>query len=68
MANSRWHHGTRFWKLAGETVLLLFLALFACIIWKPDLVGEISTIMTITLPVIFGGSSLVKHQEKKNGK
>ena len=65
MPKPPWHKNTRYWKLGGETILLGFLALFATMIWRPDAIGNIATMLTVIVPVIFGGTAYVKGQETK---
>jgi len=62
-----WHRGTRWWKLAGETLFLSYAALFVSIGWRPDAIGLLTGLCATNLTLVFGGAAVVKHKQTPNG-
>lgn len=62
-----WHKGTRFWLFAERILSLEFLLSFAVLIWRPEALKECVWMLTATISVVFGGSSVVKRQEMISG-
>ena len=62
-----WHRGTRFWHAAERVLVLTFLLAFSTLKWEPSALGEAWIAIGGIVAVIFGGSSAVKFQEKRNG-
>ena len=68
MTEKGWHRGARFWMAASPVLTLTFLLAFCTLTWRPEYLSQAFVMVTIIVSTIFGGSSVVKYQQTRNGK